>query len=45
MLRGKRGGGGGGGGGVVSLNLVTSLNIIKFQDRRNFTFFEASGVG
>ena len=29
----------------VSRNLVTLLNFVKFQDSRNFMFFEAPGVG
>ena len=30
--------------GIVLRNLVTQLNFVEFQDSRNFTFFEASGV-
>ena len=29
---------------IVSRNLATTLNFIEFQDSRNFTFFEATGV-
>ena len=48
----KGGGGGGGGGegeckpiGFVSRNLVTLTNFVEFRDGRNFSFFEATGVG
>ena len=29
---------------IVSRNLATTLNFIKFRDSRNFTFFEAPRV-
>ena len=29
----------------VLRNLVTQSNFVEFQDGRNFTFFEATGVG
>ena len=31
--------------GIVSRNLVTTSNFVEFRDSRNFTFFEAPGVG
>ena len=31
--------------GIVSRNLATTSNFVKFRDSRNFTFFEAPGVG
>ena len=31
--------------GIVSQNLVTMSNFVEFRDNRNFTFFEAPGVG
>ena len=31
--------------GIVSRNLATTLNFVEFRDSRNFTFFEAPGVG
>ena len=31
--------------GIVSLNLATTSNFVELQDSRNFTFFEAPGVG
>ena len=30
--------------GIVSRNLATTSNFVEFQDSRNFTFFEATGV-
>ena len=30
--------------GIVSQNLVTTSNFVKFRDSRNFTFFEALRV-
>ena len=31
--------------GIVSQNLATTSNFVEFRDSRNFTFFEALGVG
>ena len=31
--------------GIVSRNLATTSNFIEFRDSRNFTYFEAPGVG
>ena len=31
--------------GIVSRNLATTSNFVKFRDSQNFIFFEASGVG
>ena len=31
--------------GFASRNRVTQLNFVEFQDSRNFTFLEATGVG
>ena len=31
--------------GIVSRNLATTSNFVEFQDSRNFTSFEAPGVG
>ena len=31
--------------GIVSQNLATTSNLVKLRDSRNFTFFEALGVG
>ena len=31
--------------GIVSQNLATMSNFVKFRDSQNFTFFEAPGVG
>ena len=31
--------------GIVSRNLATASKFVEFRDSRNFTFFEASGVG
>ena len=31
--------------GIVSRNLASTSNFVEFQDSRNFTFFEAPGVG
>ena len=31
--------------GIVLKNLATTSNFVEFQDSRNFTFFEAPGVG
>ena len=31
--------------GIISRNLVTTSNFVEFRDSRNFTFFEAPGVG
>ena len=31
--------------GIVSQNLATSSNFVKFRDGRDFTSFEAPGVG
>ena len=31
--------------GIVSRNLATTSNFVEFRDNRNFTFFEAPGVG
>ena len=28
--------------GIVSRNIVTTSNFVKFRDSRNFTFFEAT---
>ena len=30
---------------IVSRNLANTLNFVEFQDSRNFTFFEAPGIG
>ena len=30
--------------GIISRNLVTPSNFVKFQDNRNFMFFEAPRV-
>ena len=30
---------------IVSRNLATTSNFVEFRDNRNFTFFEAPGVG
>ena len=30
--------------GIVSQNLSTTLNFVKFRDSRNFKFFEATGI-
>ena len=30
--------------GIVSRNLATTSNFVKFQDNQNFTFFEAPRV-
>ena len=30
--------------GIVSRNLATTSNFVKFRDSRNFTFFEATEV-
>ena len=30
--------------GIFSRNLATQSNFIRFRDRQNFTYFEASGV-
>ena len=31
--------------GIVSRNLATQSNFVGFRDKRNFTYFEATGVG
>ena len=31
--------------GYVMKNLVAKANFVEFRDSRNFTFFEATGVG
>ena len=31
--------------GYVIKNLVVEANFVEFRDSRNFTFFEATGVG
>ena len=31
--------------GIVSRNLASMSNFVEFRDSRNFTFFEAPGVG
>ena len=31
--------------GIFSRNLDTTSNFVEFRDNRNFTFFEAPGVG
>ena len=31
--------------GIVLRNLATTSNFVEFRDSRNFTFFEAPGVG
>ena len=31
--------------GIVSRNLATTSNFVEFRDSRNFTSFEAPGVG
>ena len=31
--------------GIVSRNLASTSNFVEFRDSRNFTFFEAPGVG
>ena len=31
--------------GIVSRNIATTSNFVEFRDNRNFTFFEAPGVG
>ena len=31
--------------GIVSRNLATTSNFVEFRDSRNFTFFEAPGIG
>ena len=31
--------------GIILRNLATTSNFVEFRDIRNFTFFEAPGVG
>ena len=31
--------------GILLRNLATTSNFVEFRDSRNFTFFEAPGVG
>ena len=31
--------------GIILLNLAATSNFVEFQDSRNFTSFEALGVG